>query len=1039
MNRKAAIAAPDWENPEIFSINRLAPRNATWPCPDIQTAIRGCYEETPWVESLNGNWFFKWVARPEDRPIGFYNVEYDCSDWDSINVPGQWETAGYGTPIYSNQRYPFKPLPPKVTVEPEKERTCFRERNPVGSYRREFQLTAQTVRDQSIRLHFAGVRSAFYVWVNGQFAGYAQDSTSPAEFNISALVRPGANTLAVEVYKWCDGAYLEDQDMWRLGGIYRDVMLVFLPQIHFYDWHFQSILNPTFTEAVVNFEGEVEAEVAADLSGWKVRHAIYTAKGRLLCEAEPVPLIAVGDKWTFRAGLKIMQPVLWSHETPVLHRATIELIDGCGVTVEARAHNLGFRSVEIADGQFCLNRIPLKIKGINRHEFDPDLGQTMTRERIFEDLCLIKQAHFNLVRTSHYPNDPRFYELCDELGLLVMDEANVETHEIGYHRRTLPGDLPEWRAATLDRARRMTVRDRNHPCVVMWSLGNEAGYGNVFPSMYTEIKQLDPEKRPIQYADMNLAADIDSQTYPPPAWLLEHVAERATRKGEQGQVSNEQQHGAYPSGKPFLMNEYCHAMGNSLGNFKDYWDIIEKHPLLWGGCIWEFCDHALRRKLPAGGTVWAYGGDFGDYPNDTNFCIDGITGADRTPNPHYWEVQKVQQPVRVHAVEGQPGCFRIENRNTFLSLEEYDAMWILLEDGKEIFRQVFKINTAAGCSEERVFSLPAVLSDAEKVIRFIFKLKEDPKRETRTFAAIQDEIILNEYQAPDAPAGGYFEVINNSEILRAVTADTQLCFNRHTGWPEHWEKQGTCLLSTAPSLNFWRAPTDNDRGWKMPERLGAWCAAGANARLQDFSESSAGGILRIETEYELPAVKGSCRLEWILHGADVMDIKIELPAAAGAPEYIPRIGMQFTLPVCFSTVEWYGRGPHEAYADRYTGALLGYYQSTVKELNFPYVRPQETGNRIGTRRLRLMNQSGRTIITEALDHPINFSIWPFSQADLEAAEHQEDLLCRNYITLNIDHAQMGVGGNDAWGAKPLEQYMLPADRSYRYAFRITAL
>ncbi len=1025
---------PDWENPEIFEINRLPPRNPVWPCPDLPTALAGNYDSSPWLLSLNGRWRFNWVPQPEERPRDFFLPEYDSSDWDTLTVPSQWELEGYGTPLYSNQKYPFKVDPPRVTSEPEPQRTTFKERNPVGAYRRDFSIDPHQLENRRVLLHFAGVRAAFYVWVNGRKIGYAQDSTSPSEFDVTPALKPGSNTVAVEVYKYCDGSYLEDQDMWRLAGIYRDVWLLLLPQVHLHDWRFHTEIDEAFNAATVHFAGDITVPPGVDLAGWKVRAAVYTQDGKRVGDKAAVSPVRTQHGWSFKTAAAVTSPRLWSHETPVLYRAAVDLVDERGQTVEARAQNLGFRSIAIKDRQFYLNGVPIKIKGINRHEFDPDRGQTMSRERIYNDLCLIKQTNFNLVRTSHYPNDPRFYELCDELGLLVMDEANVESHEIGYHRRTLPGDMPEWREAVIDRVRRMAVRDRSHPCVVMWSLGNEAGYGNVFSAMYAELQGLDVEKRPVQYADMNLAADMDSQTYPPPAWLEEHAADRATRKGEQGQMSNEQQHGTYPSGKPFLMNEYCHAMGNSVGNFKDYWEAIERYPFIWGGCIWEFCDHTLRRKLPDSSRAWAYGGDFGDFPNDANFCVDGLVNSDRVPNPHYYEVRKVQQYVRVEKLPGPNGLFRIENRYAFTGLDQYRGEWLLLEDGAIAARGFLELSTAPGQTTDLQLPLPA-FGPGEIIIRFVFSLKNATGWAPAGTEIAWEEFLLQQGESPALPQGGQPAISVKGNLIQIGDSACGIAFNAADGAPVNWTLNGSDILVAPPVLNFWRAPTDNDRGWKMPETLAGWRKAGAQACLRGFEKSQADNMVVLKAHYELAEGCGECIVLWKISNPAVLDVEYRLVPGANAPPFIPRIGMQFFIPAAFSKISWYGRGPCESYQDRFTAALLGEYAADVRAWNHPYIRPQETGNRMDVRRAELAGPGDYAWRIEAIGAPLNLSAWPFTLADLEKATHQEKLVRREFITLNIDMAQMGVGGNDAWGARPLEQYMLPAEGEYRYAFR----
>ncbi|MCZ7600615.1 MAG: DUF4981 domain-containing protein [Gammaproteobacteria bacterium] len=887
-------AVPDWENPQVFELGRRPPRTVAWPHPDLASALAGDYDHSPWVQSLNGAWRFHWSPTPADRPREFWREDTDCDGWGMLPVPSQWELHGHGTPLYSNITYPFRMAPPRVTDEPPEAWTSFAERNPVGSYRREFQVTDAQLTGR-LRLHFAGVRAAMYVWVNGCRVGYAQDSTSPSEFDITEAARPGSNLLAVEVHKWCDGSYLEDQDMWRLAGIYRDVFLVSAPRLGFADWQVWTTLDGTCQDGTAELRGRLEAP-RAERPGWAVRLSLHRGDGEVLGQAT-VPL---DRDATFAGCLPVQRPPLWSHETPTLLHAAVELLDDRGTVVEAQAQRIGFRRIEIRDRQFCLNGVPLKIRGVNRHEFDPDHGQTMTRERIAADLKLLKQGNFNLVRTSHYPNDPRFYELCDALGLLVMDEANVESHQIGYHRRTLPGDLPEWREQTLDRVRRMVVRDRNHPCVVMWSLGNEAGYGDTFVAMYDEIRTLDPEQRPVQYADMNLAADLDSQTYPTPDWLRQHTAGRAQRKGEQGQVSHAAQHGPYPSGKPFLMNEYAHAMGNSLGNFQDYWDVIEAYPELWGGCIW-----GVLRPRPAADDarrphVVAYGGDFGDVPNDGNFCIDGLVAPDRTPHPHWWEVKRGaaagpgdRRPARAARDREPP---------RLPAAPVYVAEWSRLVNGEPAGGGSFRLQTPPGGRE--MVTLPvAVDPGAETVVHVHFRLAEAAPWAPQRHAVASDEVRWGKYHRPFRSLRMPSVVSLADRRVSSPDGTAVLVCDATTGAPRSWRAGGLEHLIAQPQLNFWRCrPITIAAGrWSV-----SWGSGRTPAPARRSRNARSGVAWAPASRDDLRPARRRGHLPRRLdhRRRDHAQVEVELRPAPDGPAHLPRCGLQFTLPAALHQVEW---------------------------------------------------------------------------------------------------------------------------------------
>jgi beta-galactosidase len=589
---------PDWENPLTFGVNKLPPRCPAWPCPDAESGWKSSYDFSPWVRSLNGDWSFHWAPDPKSRPDNFFAPGFDASGWKTIPVPSCWELQGYGVPMYVNYIYPFKMHPPYVMEEPPTNYTAYLQRNPVGSYRRTFEVPADWQRGRTL-IHFAGVDSAMYVWMNGRKVGFSENSRVPAEFDITGLLKPGKNLLAVEVYKFSAGSYLEDQDMWRFAGIFRDVFLYHTPDFSVWDFYVDQKLDTNFQNAEVSLHYTLRNSSSAPSNQLHIRLSLRAPDGNLvggapsLDEAVSSPIAGINPE-KITASVTVKNPLLWTSETPNVYDALVELVQN-GKVIETRRIDVGFRKVEIHDKQFWVNGKSLKMKGVNRHEFDPATGYHLTKERMEQDLHLIKQANFNFVRTSHYPNDPRWYELCNRYGLFLMDENNLETHGISYHKRILPGDDPAWLPAVVDRMQRTVIRDRNNPSVVMWSLGNEAGYGNDFMAMREAARADDPQLRPIHYADMNLAADVDSQTYPTTEWLLQDVQGKAIRKGEGGEIGLDEQHGKYPSGKPFVANEYAHAQANSLGNLQDYWDVFEKYPMLIGGFIWEWVDQTVYK------------------------------------------------------------------------------------------------------------------------------------------------------------------------------------------------------------------------------------------------------------------------------------------------------------------------------------------------------------------------------------------------------------------------------------------------------------
>lgn len=1012
------------EAPAVTQINKLPPRGSAWSHPKADSAIAGRDDHSPWVRSLNGRWKFHFSARPEQRPLKFYEEHFTTSEWPEIPVPSTWEREGYGTPLYVNIKYPFHVDPPRVMGVPDESYTSFQERDPVGSYVREFEVP-DSWKGMRILLHFGGVRSAMFVWVNGQKIGYSQGSRLPAEFDITDFVHGGANRLAVEVYKFSDASYIEDQDFWRLSGIYRDVFLVAMPPTGLWDAY-------------------VEPQI--DLT---------TGTGRVRLHSTPMPganpevelslLDSQGNEiGVGRDSLEVPDVELWYPERPVLYTALVKVFSDSKLC-QVICLPIGFRKLEVAGKELLFNGKPLKIRGVNRHEFDPATGYVMTEELMRQDLRLMKQANINFVRTSHYPNDPKWYSLCDEMGVLVLDEANVESHGLSYHKRVLPGDQPEWSAAVVERMERMVVRDRQHPSVIMWSLGNEAGYGESFLAMRAACLASDPERRLIQYADMNLAGDVDSQTYPDIKWLKQHVQGRATRKSERGKASSEEQHGPYPSGRPFLMNEYAHAMGNSIGNLADYWDLIYSEPMLSGGFIWDWVDQALYRDRKAPARGFLYGGDFGDVPNDGNFCVNGVIGADRIPHPHYYEVQKVYQPVHFNGERIASGILLLTNRYLTLDLSGCRLHYELCRDGDVAETGTLPaISVAPGTTKEidvaPVTALAKRLSGSNQEVMINFKLKlteETPWAGSGHVVAWEQIAWPSKKMAqPPLPSGK----VSTEQTEAGITVQSKgvsIHIASRTGLPDSLLVDGQELLQQPMHWNFWRALTDNDEGWKVDKKLGMWREAGTNAvvtSLRLASDEDSRPVIDAVVTIPIPKTRMSVRHTVGAGGLLRTAVKFEFPGEDRKPD-IPRLGIQFAIPRSYDRVAWYGRGPHENYWDRQTSAPIGRYESTVSQWVTPYVRPQENGNRCEVRWLQITNKQGSGMRVNAHPaSPLSVSAWPYSMDDLESAKHDFELPDRDFIAVNVDYLQMGVGGDNSWGLPVNEPYRIKADREYWWSF-----
>jgi beta-galactosidase len=1040
-------ASPDWENPLVFGINKLPPRGVAWPCPDVSCARHSSYDNFgPWVRSLNGDWEFHWSPDPAGQPAGFFKPDFKPVGWKSIPVPSCWELQGYGVPIYVNYRYPFQANPPFVMGAPPTNFTAYFQRNPVGSYRTYFEIPGDW-HGRRLILHFAGVSSAMNVWVNGRKIGFSENSRSPAEFDVTDCAKPGKNLLAVEVYRFCAGSYLEDQDMWRLSGIFRDVFLYCTPEVSLWDFFVDANLDLRTGDGSIKLHYTLRNTARTPAKKFRLRLSLFDGSGDL---SPPVAQLEsnLGDiKPGFTppestAAVLVPHPAPWNSESPTLYRAVVELLEGDRV-VEARGAEVGFRKFELNGGQFLVNGVPVKVKGVNRHEFDPATGYTLSRGRMEQDARLIKQANINFVRTSHYPDDPRWYEICNRYGLYLMDEANLESHGLSYHKKVLPGDRDEWRPAAVDRLTRLVIRDRCNPCVAMWSLGNEAGYGNVFLTMREAALGADPQHRPIHYADMNRAADMDSQTYPTTEWLLQHVAGKAVRVGEHGEVAMQEQHGAYPSGKPFLMNEYAHAMGNSVGNLQDYWDVIDRYPMLIGGFIWEWVDQTPYKTDADRTKHFSYGGDFGDQPNDGVFCCKGLVNAVREPRPQYWEVQKVYQYVKVTAVDPARGKIRIHNGYAFTMLDAFVADWTLEENGLAVQQgslPALDIPPGAEAVVQIPWQKPDWRAGSEYFLKVRFRL-----REGAAWADAGQVVAWEQIQIP-APGGLAAATVSDAKVtLQRIGGDyvaeaggLRVRVDGETGWLASLQQEGLELLAGPVKPSFWRVPTDNDNGWKVPKLMGAWKTAGAGAKLESLRATNAENGVLIKAAWQLPV--GHTRLEatyWIRGDASVR-LDLALQPDAAAPE-LPRVGWQFALPEKCNRLRWFGRGPQENYWDRKTGAAVGIYSSTVADWITHYVRPQENANRTEVRWIDFSDSAHRAVRIEQAGSPFGVSAWPYSAEDLAAATHDHELPHRDFVTVNVDGWQMGVGGDNSWSLPVHPEYRLHPGRSYAFAILLKTL
>jgi len=1015
---RAAYGAevPDWENPEMIGQNKEPAHCALMVYPDARAAMEGTREASPFYKLLNGDWKFNWVRKPGDRPVDFYKLDYDVSNWKEIPVPSNWQMHGYGIPIYTNVTYPFPKNPPHLPHD----------YNPVGSYRTTFTVPGEWTGRQ-VFIHFDGVKSAFYLWINGEKVGYSQDSMTPAEFNITRYLRDAENVLAAEVCRWSDGSYLEDQDMWRLSGIYRDVYLFSTPAVHVRDFFVRSDLDERYKDAslratvkIRNYGAEVAGAHTVDAT---LLGPTGTPVGNDPLMSQTVSDITARGEAVLEMVASVVNPLKWSAETPNLYTVLLTLKDGEGRVVEVERCAIGFRKVEIKENQLFVNGASIKIKGVNRHEHDPDHGRAIPLSRMIQDIKLLKQNNINTVRTSHYPDQPVWYDLCDRYGIYLIDEANIESHGMGYKLDETLGNNPVWEKAHVARVTSMVERDKNHPSVIIWSMGNEAGSGCNFDAASAAARKIDPA-RPIHYERYNEIADIHSEMY---ARII-HLEKYA--KGEPV--------------KPFILCEYAHAMGNSVGNLQDYWDVIEAYPCLIGGCIWDFIDQGLRKEAPDGTEFWAYGGDYGDEPNDGNFCCNGIVQPDRRPNPPLHEVKKVYQNVKVEPIDLVAGKVRVRNKYDFLALDFLERSWELLQDGEVIQRGTLPVLSIEPKAVQEVtvpFKTPEPTPGAEYFLKVTFSLAEDTSWAERGHVVAWDQFQVP-FEVPPVSAIGVAAMpdVTLRESSRAITVsgkDFVLIVGKASGAIESFEYRGAQLISGPLEPNFWRAPIDNDRGNGMPKRLGVWRSAGPERRLVSIEATQlAPQVAKITADMILPTGNSKYRSIYTVHGSGEVVVDNAFEPGKRLPD-LPRFGMQMAMPDEFNTVRWYGRGPHESYWDRKTSAAVGLYSGSVEELIHPYIRPQENANRTDVRWVAFTNSDGIGLL--AVGMPVlNFSAWPYTMWDLEEATHNYQLPGREYITVNLDHKQMGVGGDNSWGARTHRQYTLPA-KSYGYMFRLTPI
>ena len=1016
---------PEWQSQYAVGLNKLAPHTYVWPYANASDIEKpGGYEQSPFYMTLNGKWKFHWVKNPDNRPKDFYQPSYYTGGWADINVPGNWERQGYGTAIYVNETYEFddkmfnfKKNPPLVPYA----------ENEVGSYRRTFKVPADW-KGRRVVLCCEGVISFYYVWVNGKLLGYNQGSKTNAEWDITDVLNDGENVVALEVYRWSAGAYLECQDMWRLSGIERDVYLYSTPKQYIADYKLNASLDKDkYKDGIFGLEVTVEgpssttgsiAYTLKDDSGKAVLQDAIQIKSRGLSN-----FIAFDEK-------KIPNVKAWDAEHPHLYTLVLELKDDQGKVTELTGCEVGFRTSEIKDGRFCINGVPVLVKGTNRHEHS-QLGRTVSKELMELDIKLMKQHNINMVRNSHYPTHPYWYQLCDRYGLYMIDEANIESHGMGYGEETL-AKREDYRKAHMERNQRNVQRSFNHPSVIFWSLGNEAGYGANFEAAYDWIKAEDPS-RAVQYEQAGKTGKTD--IYCP----MYYGYDGCKKYSEDDSMT-----------KPLIQCEYAHAMGNSQGGFKEYWDLVRKYSKFQGGFIWDFVDQSVRWTGKNGKMIYAYGGDFNRFDaSDGNFCDNGLISPDRVPNPHMYEVGRIYQDIWTTPADLKNGEINVFNEYFFRDLSAYYMEWEVLKGGKVIRTgRVDNLNVAPQQTAKIKLDLGKTCQCTEWLLNVSYKLKNREGLLSAGHVVAKDQLTLNPYQAPSMELKNCEQsniemtapqVQDNDWNYLIVSGDAfRVEINKHNGYLTKYEVNGRDMIKDGEALkpNFWRAPVDNDYGANLQRKYIAW--KNPEIKLTSFKQRTENNLVIVESAYDMPGVSAKLNLVYVINNAGAVKVTQKLTADKNAKvSNMFRFGLQMPMPRSFETVEYYGRGPVENYIDRNHCADLGIYRQSVAEQFYPYIRPQENGTKTDIRWWKMLDQSGNGIKIVAAApfsaSALHYTIESLDEGWSKEQGHSQEVDEADLTNLCIDKVQAGLGCEDSWGRIARPEYLVPyAD--YEFTF-----
>ncbi|WP_321996562.1 glycoside hydrolase family 2 TIM barrel-domain containing protein [Draconibacterium orientale] len=1013
----------DWENPEVYQINREKARATFYFFSNEAKALNNEIGEAHYIKCLNGKWKFNYVGKASQRPLDFHKPEADHSNWDQIPVPGNWEMYGYGFPNYTNVKYPFKMDQPRIADE----------YSPVGSYVTWFDMP-EYWSGREVYIQLGAVKSGFYIWLNGKKVGYSEDSKLPAEFNLTTYLVKGKNKLAVQVLQFTDGSYLEDQDFWRLSGIQRDVLLFARPKTHIRDFFVKASLDGNYQHGVFNLEVELQNKNSHTAKNYTINYQLIDQDGKVSMDGKSDRLtIAKNGAAGFTFDGKLENVRKWSAEEPNLYKLLIMLKDAKSNIIEATAVNVGFRTSEIKGGQLLVNGQPILLKGVNRHEHDAYFGHVVSEESMLADIKQMKEFNINAVRTCHYPNDPKWYELCDKYGIYVYDEANIESHGYGYEIDETLANKEEWKAAHVERVLNMIERDKNHPSVIVWSMGNEAGTGVNFLEAYKQAHKADGT-RPVHYERAERKTDIKERHTDIIGDMYARIWDIEKKYLDKDTL------------RPFIWCEYSHAMGNSSGNFKEYWDFIDSHRQLQGGFIWDWMDQGLV-AYKDGKKYWAYGGHLepkGVY-HDKNFCFNGVIDADRTPHPALYEVKKVYQNIDFKGDDIKNGNISIKNRRFFTNLSDVQFNWELLENGTVVKTGSFSSDNLAP-QQEKTFKVNfgELNSDAEYLLNI--SAVNIINKPLLNFG----HVLANEqFVANAAPLGNEYvaqtpntlKLKDSEKDIAVVGNDFSISFSKENGALNSYVYNGFELINSPLVPEFWRAPTDNDFGAKVPKHCNKWKEASANIKLQKLEKiQMSDSEVKVSIELLIPNIEGVVKVNYTINAEGQVKVDYSFSTNKKLPE-IPRIGMKLRLAKTLDNLTYYGRGPWENYADRKTASFIGIYRSKVSDQYFAYGRPQENGHKTDVRWLSLRDHSGMGLKITAVNKPVEFNALHIPTSELDPGEEKKartplDVIEGDFVELHIDHKMMGVGGDNSWGAKPHKQYMYFADKEYKYTFII---